>query len=697
MDLHERVAAEAATPAPARTRIVLLAILLLGALLRGLYLAELAHEPETFAPSLDAAFHDHWARALATGDWSPPRFFPDPGIQSAPYFRPPAYPYFLAAVHALTGGEPIAIRAVQMLLGLSSVCLAFLLGRLLWGSTVGLLTAAGMATTWSLVYFEGELLAPPLLVVLLLAALLCWHRWWRRGGFGWAFAGGAVLGLLALGVPNALAVAPVVGAWGLWLVRRKAAPGRFRDVLLALPLGWALAIAPATLRNLAVAGEFVLVTSNGGVNLYIGNNAQADGCTARIPILAELAPLQGWTCFDQPAIVRGAARLAGRPLTAGETSRWFAGQAVAFVAAEPGTALALAARKAALFWGPAEVSNNREDAIVRTESAVLRWLPTFPWVLSFAVVGAAMVWRQRRERGGEFALLLAAIVLVFFATHLPFFVAGRYRVPLLPILWLFGAFGIAGLAARVRALGWRAAAPWLAGWLALLAASHVELTGYRPDRSMWHFQRGDAWRMLGDLDASIAEFRRAVAANPASALAHNNLGASLLRRGRFTEAQASLHEAVRLDPAYVDARANLALALAAKGDDAGAVAQLAVAVQRAPDRAPLRAQLGALLLRLGRSEAAVPHLEAAAGLVPDEPKPRYLLALAQLESGRAAAGQANLEALLRAAPRFVDAYVALADLFVQRGLPDRARELVDRALALEPDHVGAKELQSRLR
>ena len=43
-------------------------------------------------------------------------------------------------------------------------------------------------------------------------------------------------------------------------------------------LGLALAVAPATLRNLAASGEFVVpVASHGGLNFYIGNHAGADG------------------------------------------------------------------------------------------------------------------------------------------------------------------------------------------------------------------------------------------------------------------------------------------------------------------------------------------------------------------------------------------------------------------------------------
>ncbi|HEX5053138.1 MAG TPA: tetratricopeptide repeat protein, partial [Planctomycetota bacterium] len=698
---HNEPHARAGPPRAQRTGRALFAILLVGALLRGLYLREIASSPELAAPALDAAFHDHWARALVSGDWSPPRFFADPQIQTTPYFRPPGYPFFLALVYAITGGSPLGARAVQMLLGLANVWLAFALGRALFDRAVGLLAAAGMACTWTLLYFEGELLAPVLLVTLGLASALVWHRWWHRGSLLLGTAGGLLLGLSALARPNALALVPVVWLWALWVARRRPGQGRMRSVLLGLPLGVFAAIAPATIRNAVTAHDFVVLTSNGGVNLYIGNNEQADGHTARIPILGDLAPVQGWTCFDQPAIVRGVERLEGRPLAASEVSRFFARRALDFAAAHPGAVLALALKKTALFWGPVEVANNRELEVARQHSAVLRWLPTFPWVLSLAVIGTLMLWRDLRraprDHRSDLVVLLAAIVLVDFASHLPFFVAGRYRMPILPLLLLGAAYAVRTAFTLQRERRWRGLARWCAAWLVLLALAHVRLVDYEPDPGQWHFQRGDAFRMLGDLDRAIDEFRLAIAsARTPDAVPHNNLGAALMQRGRLPEAILSLREAVRLDPAYVQAHFNLALALANAGQDELACAEFEQVLRRDPSSTPARIQLGAILVRLGRAAEALPHLEAAAHDAPRDTAVRYLHAIALLDVGRQRDARAILEGFERTEPRFADARVALAELAEQAGDRAGALRLVEQALAVEPGHAGAKALRERL-
>lgn len=679
-------------------------VLGLGAVLRVAYLRELAASPEAAAPALDAAFHDHWARALVTGDWSPPQHFPDPQIHTTPFFRPPGYPYFLAALYALTGCRPLAAVALQMLLGLTNGWLLFRLGRDLVGRRAALLAAAGLCCTWTSIYFEGELLAPVLLVHLLLWLLLAMQRWSARGTVASALGIGVLLGLFGLCLPNALVLWPVLVCWVWWRARRRTAtaPPSARSIAIRFTLasvaGLALAIAPATLRNYAVADDFVLISSNGGVNLYIGNHPTADGYSARIPILGDLTGLSGWTCFDQPAIVRGVERLVGRPLRASEVSAFFAGKAWDYFRSEPLASFGLWLRKAALFWGPLEVANNRELELVRADSAVLAWLPGFPIVWPLTLLGGCALLRQRApNRSSPLPWLAAALALALFASYLPFFVAGRYRAPLLPVLWLFAACGLQHLWSLRHAARTGQALAWLGAALALLALAQVRWVDYRPDPGRYYFQAGDACRRLGDTDGAIAAFRRAVAAAPDSAEAHNSLGALLLQQGDPAMALASLQSALRVAPQFAEARFNLGKALAASGQLEAAVETFAALADHEQAGPAARLQLGALLLRLRRPAEAAPHLERAARDRPADPAPAYLHAMALLDLGQAAAARDRLAALLAEHPGHADAHVVLAELLLDAGDRSAAAEHLAAALAVAPQHPGALALRERLR
>ena len=71
----------------------------------------------------------------------------------------------------------------------------------------------------------------------------------------------------------------------------------------------------------------------------------------------------------------------------------------------------------------------------------------------------------------------------------------------------------------------------------------------------------------GRVDEAIASYREALrAGSPVDYLAHNGLGAALMRRGESADAIEHFREALRLRPGYAGAQANLERALKAGSD-----------------------------------------------------------------------------------------------------------------------------------
>jgi hypothetical protein len=287
----------------------LVVILSVGALVRGAYLHDLERDPMFLHPVLDAELHDYWARALVSGDWRPPPNRHDPQIPSTPFFRPPGYPYVLSVIHRITGGTQIGARRAQFVLGLGTCLLAFFLGRRLRDLLAGTIAAALAATFWPMIYFEGELLDSSLLATVLLGASLLTLRAADRPTIVRAAASGAMLGFAVLVRPNVLPAVAVAALWVFWVVRRRGIEGAGRSSAVLL-LASALVVLPCALRNHRVSGDFVLVSANGGINFWIGNNPEADGVHAAVPEIQALTGQRGWTCFDYP-------RLVGRLVPAG--------------------------------------------------------------------------------------------------------------------------------------------------------------------------------------------------------------------------------------------------------------------------------------------------------------------------------------------------------------------------------------------
>jgi len=299
-------------------------ILVVGLLLRGVYLHEIMQQPDFDHPSMDPQFNDYWARALATGDYTPPEGYPDPLIRSTPHGRPPGYPYFLAMIYTVFGTSYVTPRLVQMALGLLNVVLLFLLGRSVFPRGVGLISAALMATYWVFIHFEGELTSPTVAVCLLLIFMNIVRSWSVRPTAGRALAAGFVFGLFVLFRPNGVLFVPVLVVWMVWL---RGGISAWRSVLpsaVAVGVGVAATLAPPLIRNAVVAQDFVFLSSYGGINLWVGNNPDADCMTPKIPELEEIAGIEDWTCFHYPTIVRGLGRKLGKPdLKFSEASDYF--------------------------------------------------------------------------------------------------------------------------------------------------------------------------------------------------------------------------------------------------------------------------------------------------------------------------------------------------------------------------------------
>jgi len=586
----------------------LILILLLGGLLRGMYLEERAREPDFRYPLVDAKFHHYWARGLATGDWAPPADEPDPRIQQLPFFRPPGYPYLLAGIFRLTGPGYLGPRVLQMALGLLSALLAFLLARKYVGLPAGLIAAFFMATYWVFIYFEADFQEPVFLILALLVLCHLLMAWRERRPLRIAGAAGLLMGMMALLRPNALALLPAAALWTWWIHRRRR-QGRRTATWIALAAGTVIAISPAAIRNWAVAHDFVLISSNGGLNLYIANRDGADGTVkATIPGVGRLD-----TCFDHPGIVASVQRQLGRRMKDSQVSDYFAGEARRWMAQHPLQVASLAVRKSLLFWGPREVDDNKPIQPERENSPVLRGNPTsFAVFLALGLMGVLVAGADaRRPRPGgrdpsplarettELAALLVLLIAAWFASFLPFAVLSRYRTPLVPLLIVLGALFLQRLGQLLVARDRRRAAAWLGLLAVALVLTHVNFAGYQPSRARWHYQRGLVQRQLHRMDLAIPELQAAVRCNPRYAAALNDLGAALLSQRRIAEGIQYLQDAVRLEPQSPSAQYNLAAGFELAGDYEQSRAHYAEALRLEPnDRA---AQTG-----LQRVTAALP-------------------------------------------------------------------------------------------
>jgi tetratricopeptide (TPR) repeat protein len=514
------------------------------------------------AEGLDSQAYVELARRVAGGDLA---------LGSEPFFVAPLYAYVLGLLLAVSGGSLLFAKIVQAALGTAAVGLIAATASRWQGARAAWMAGALAAVTGLFTFHEAVILQAALDPFLTALALFLLARALPEAAPTRLAVAGAAFGLFALNRPNALGAAAVVA---IALIARRGTTRRWAQGT-AFAAGVALAIAPAALRNLAVSGEPVLVSSHGGLNFYIGNNAQADGTYHAVPGITPNIAGQA----------RDATRLAeqeeGRTLTAGGVSRHFTRKAWDWIRSEPGAAVRLFLRKLAYVVNDAELTLNYSYRYYsRDEPTLLRALVVGPWLLVPLGLTGLLFGPQTRAAG---FWVWASFVPAYALSVAVFFVSGRYRLPLLVPLCVGAAFALElPWSARQHRRRHLAAAATSAALFAAVALWPFGLdegrAAERAQMALWLIDQG----RLAEARLYIED----VATGPARtelAHAHEVRGVALAQQGRPAEAVRELEEAVRLDPTSASALLNLAVVHAQEGRIEEARALVQEALRLRPD------------------------------------------------------------------------------------------------------------------
>ena len=179
-------------------------VLLLGLLLRIVYLRQLKDTPFGTHPTGDSASYAARAREITGGDfWG-----------SRPFFlASPAYPYFLSLFSSEDSLRLWPALYVQSFLGLFSAVLLGMSARRLWDDWAGLI-AAGLSVAYGpYLFFEGELLATAWVVFWVSLFLYTAVEWRNRCASWWV---GLPLMLGVLFRPSLLTAGAGLGLYAGW-------------------------------------------------------------------------------------------------------------------------------------------------------------------------------------------------------------------------------------------------------------------------------------------------------------------------------------------------------------------------------------------------------------------------------------------------------------------------------------------------
>ncbi len=557
-------------------------IVLVGLILRIIYFFETKGTPFFTNLYSDSKVYFEWASAItAAGNW----------VGNEVYFMSPIYPYFLALAQTISSNSITLVRLIQVVVSGLNIWIIYLIARNLFSQKTGY-AASIIASVYSIfIFYSGAILSETFqtfvvsLLILLLVNVAVFEnknhpekirdRW---------LVIGLLLGISALFRANILIFFFGASGWIILHYNSVKLKAIVKPALTYFVLGAALPVLVVSARNYIVSGEFVLLTSNGGINFYIGNNSDAPG-VFKTP--------KNFDFFSDMSGKDYAEKTSGVKLTSSQASSYWYKQGFDYISSHTGDAFVLTIKKILLFF---DGSENPQSTIMDLKffaanySGLLRLpLPGFDFIIMLALAGFILTWKERKK----FSLLYIFIFLYVISVII-FFVVGRFRVAIAPLFIVFAgaaiihgysliksgnlkpiilAVGAVALFVAIESL----AAPkfnytYADGYINLgntafenkeynKALMYYNKSLHSENSYLGHVLIGNTFAVKGEYQAAENAYKDAIKLNNFNELSYFNLGLMYSQTNQLEKAINQFNKVIEINPHFSDAYRNLAIAL----------------------------------------------------------------------------------------------------------------------------------------
>jgi Tfp pilus assembly protein PilF len=696
------------------------AIIIFGAafLLRLIYIFQMRDNPFFNFPQIDTLWHHLWAKEIAGGNI----------IGSEVFFRAPLYPYFLGLIYSIFGDGPFTYRIIQSLLGSFSCVLVYFIALRLFNKRTALIAGLIAAFYSVFIYFDNELLITNLFVFLFLLLLLVMINNGEKPSNRRIYIIGLVCGLAAIARPTILVILPVL-VYYLFFYRRKAQakPKRKLIPIAILFAGLLTVILPVTIRNYVVGKDIVLISYQGGVNFWIGNNEQSDGKTAGAPgYFKAQGEYQDNVKFSSRRVAENDL---GRELKPSQISSYWYKKGFEYIATHPDGFIKLFIKKLYFLWNSYEIESNRNLYSQRKYSSllsILQWhtLLGFPFglIAPLALAGIYITIRKWERRYFLFLGMLFSYQLILIL----FFITSRFRVPTLPFLIILAAVALDYFITRIKRKKPKLIIPLIIFFAGLLISNSL-LFGVKPletsrsnqamaamymrqnmpDSAAVYAQKavdenpndpaglnflGTAYEQMKDYDRCAETFERSIELNPDDAYAQNHLGYAYYRLGSYQLALNRCRAALAIDSSIIDIYTNLGNIYRDLGQTDSAFMILRRGYRIDSSNVAFLNNYAVILRENKAYDRAITILERAVEIEPGYLPARTNLANIYFQTGKLIeAEQEYLHALELDADN-PETNLNLAQLYMRTNRAQKAIPLLENFLRIYPEHEGANRL-----
>lgn len=552
--------------------------------LRLIYLFENSSSPLFTWPVLDEQSLDSQGLEIAAGGMI---------ASGSECFRAPLYPIFIGAVYSISPEHRFfLVRLAQHILGAMTCLLILLIATEAFGRRTGLIAGFLAASYGPLIFFEGTILTESLFIFLNALCVACLLLGASRTRKSLLLAGGLALGLSAITRPNIMPFVPAVLLWAVLLPSPNGWKHRIvRPCLIIIPVFAIIGI--VAVRNYRATGDFVLISSQGGANFFIGNNAGADGM-----------PPPTRMVYGTPGRYRDAveatstsvvAGMAEKPVTPSDVSSTCYKATMEHILKNKVAWFALMARKLVLFWNNFEIRNVKDFYFWKQESFVLSALPvTFGAIAVFGLFGAIVTLRRPTHA----AALIDLYVLAFMGGLVLFFICARLRLPVLVGLIPLAAAGIGATIDAVSSRSVRRIAAYSLILIGFGAFTCVDWYGIRSfNYAQEHWLLGKRHYDLGNFDKAMESFQSSIKYDSGFTGNYFFMGNCHWQNENYDKARTCYETVLQKDPSNPQALNALGAYAEIKGHPEQARELYARAIGSAPGYSKPRTNLGFSMLR----------------------------------------------------------------------------------------------------
>jgi len=428
-----------------KTHAILLVILLLAVAVRVLvavYLGDVVDAPPLLTDQ--RSYHALGERLVAGQGFSFDRgWYPFTAADTPTAHWSFLYSLFVASIYGIFGVHPVSVRILQAILGGMLLPLTvYVFSRRLFQAPsfrqhnvdveALALLAAGIAAFYPyFILYSATLMTETLYIIALLWTLYLAMRLAERPSLKHGLLFGISLGTATLLRQSILPWIMILMIWLGWVALRSGVFRRMIGALAVSGLLLALMIAPFTIRNYRVYGEFLLLNSNAGYAMY----------SAQHPMHG--TDFQEFTAAPVPTELTG--------LNEAQMDRDLMRRGIGFVLADPGRYLQLSLSRLVDFF---EFWPSANTTLLNNIGRV----GSFGLMLPFMILGivTAVVWGAPKAVGGWLRFsttplaMLLLFVVVYTVQHIFTWAMPRYRLPIDAVVLPFAALGLSNVLHWIR-------------------------------------------------------------------------------------------------------------------------------------------------------------------------------------------------------------------------------------------------------